>query len=247
MKKNCYVVDDEQSVIDEICQHLEKTGLFDVVGTSTSPTQAIIAILELQPDLVITDVQMPEMDGTKMAAIIQQTFICKYIFITGHTDYALASFSVDVIHYLLKPISYSDLYAALMKYLRITGYNQLEEKVPVNAKRLLSLPVTVLANDELTQIQFEQIAYIQSLQKYATLFLRDGRSIQIKESLKGLIRSLPENKFIRAHRSYIISIDGLKLAHFTAQNLYLPYADRYVPVNRETRKYLKELLHKEIQ
>jgi DNA-binding LytR/AlgR family response regulator len=239
MKKTCYIVDDEQGTVDALRLKVEKTGLLTVLGCHISPALAIPEILELKPDLVITDVQMPQMDGTEMAIIIQQSHPCKFIFITGFPDFALASFKVDVIHYLIKPVEFTDLYAAITKFLRITGSIAADAGNTVDKSEQPALKVSILTTNESRQIALGDIAYIQSLQKYASVVLKTGQVIHIRESLKGLLRSLPSDKFLRAQRSYIISLDGLKEEHITAYDLHLPFTDTTITINRETRKTLK--------
>jgi DNA-binding LytR/AlgR family response regulator len=246
MKNTCIIIDDEPHTLNDIRLLVEQTGIVTVLEVFTSATAAIRAIATLKPDVVISDMQMPEIMGAEMATIIQQTAPCKFIFITGHPDYALQSFDVDVIHYILKPVVYSKILSALLKFQRITGADHDPRKLAM-PDSLQTIQIHQLHETDKTNLVLGDISHIQSWKKYAVIYLKSGEKLPVRESLKTLETKLPVDRFLKVQRSYIISLDGLTEKHLTARYLVLPYYQTAITINPAAREQLRKYCRQQKQ
>jgi DNA-binding LytR/AlgR family response regulator len=240
MKTTCVIVDDEPQSLTKIKIQVEKTGLIAVMAVFNAPTEAIPEILRLKPDLIFLDMQMPELLGIEMARIIQKSHLCKFIFVTAHPDYALQSFDVDVIHYLIKPVTYLGVFEALTKFLRFTGHAVIENSAGMEAEQYLHL--SLLQKNKTLQLPVNQVSYLRSHGKLAVVCCKDGREIQVRESLKTLQKVLPGNRFIKAQRSYIVNLDGITADCLTARYLVLPHTNMHISLGRKARQEVKQFL-----
>jgi two-component system, LytTR family, response regulator LytT len=241
MKKTCIIVDDEPQSLSEIRLFVEQTGLLEVLATSNLPSEAIQLVLTLKPDLVIADIQMPELIGTEMAGVIQKNHLCKFIFVTGHPDYALESYKLDTIHYLIKPVRYIDVYQAITKFLRFSGQ---DGKPSAHNQPRATIDLSLMKKGEKMVVALADISFLQSQDKISVLFYKDGSKIQVRESLKMLEKLLPGDRFVKAQRSYIISLDGLTQQHLTARYLVLPHTQHHISISRDARQVIKGILQK---
>jgi two-component system, LytTR family, response regulator LytT len=237
MKKTCIIVDDEPEELNRTRITVEQTGLVELIGVCHSPSIAIQEILRQRPDLVILDIQMPEIPGTEAARIIQKNLSCKFIFVTAYPHHALESFDVDVIHYLLKPATYISVYEALTKFLRFVG----EEQKPEEKATVQLIKLVPIKKGEPADIRWSEISCVQSQGKISVVFCKDGRQLQVRQSLKAFENVLPEGRFIKAHRSFIVSLDGLREEYLTARCLCLPHTKIQIPVSRQARQFLRQL------
>jgi DNA-binding LytR/AlgR family response regulator len=240
MTHTCIIIDDEPESLNKLQTLVEKTGLVTVIAAFTSPAAAIPEILRLRPALVILDMQMPELSGIDTARIIQKNLLCKFIFATAHPDYALKSFDVDVIHYLMKPVSYAAVFEAATRFLRFMGTNTVGKDILPDKE---TITVSLLQRGEEVEVAINEIAFFKSQRKLVILFYKDSRTMQIRESLKTLDRILPENRFIKAQRSYIINLDGITEENITARNIILPYTNTYIYISSEIRKEIRQMIH----
>jgi DNA-binding LytR/AlgR family response regulator len=240
MKKTCLIVDDEPESVYNIRRYVEQTGLVTVVAVAHTPTEAISSALLHKPDLIITDIQMPELKGTDMARIIQKNYRCMFIIISGHPDFALESYDLDTVHYLLKPVSYPNVFEALTKFIRFSGKEA--EQAEGNKPGQEVIELSLWAKNEKLHLRLSDVSYFQSYQKVSVVHFKDGREIRVRESLKTLEGILPDYRFVKAQRSYIISLDGLSEEHLTARYLILPHTHTSITLNREVRHKIRELL-----
>jgi YesN/AraC family two-component response regulator len=242
MKKTCLIVEDEPETLRLIRRYVEQTGLVSVVATAHTPTDGIATALQYKPDLIITDVQMPELKGTDMARIIQQSHRCKFIVISGHPDFALESFELDTVHYMLKPVSYQNIFEGLVKFIRFSGEQADEVEARTQGQEVIEL--SLLTKKEKLQVHLQEVSFFRSYQKISVVHFKDGREVQVRESLKMLEGILPPHRFVKAQRSYIISLDGLSDEHLTARHLVLPYTHTSITLNREMRHQIRGLIRR---
>jgi len=206
----CLAVDDESYASDIIAAFINKTPFLELVGTTTNAFEALNMVQEGKVDLVFLDIQMPELTGIQFLKICGGK--CKVILTTAYPEYALESFDLDVVDYLLKPISYERFYKAALKA------QQILNPVPVVQPEVIQQPAQ--SNDfifikgdtknKFIKVNYNDILYIEGLKNYVSVYTATQRIITY-QALRELETQLPKPPFYRIHKSYIISIEKIKM------------------------------------
>lgn len=224
----CLAVDDESYASDIIATFINKTPFLELVGTTTNAFEALNLVQEDKVDLVFLDIQMPELTGIQFLKICGDK--CKVILTTAYPEYALDGFDLDVVDYLLKPISYERFYKAALKAKQIIS--------PVSYE-VVNIPVAGASNDfifikgdtknKYIKVNYSDILYIEGLKNYVSIYTATQRIITY-QSLRELEVDLPKPPFYRIHKSYIISLEKIKM--IDGNTIYindqsLPVGDTY--------------------
>jgi DNA-binding LytR/AlgR family response regulator len=178
-------------------------------------------------DLIFLDIEMPDLSGLEFTRIL--TNKPKIIFTTAYEKYALQGFKLDAIDYLLKPFSYEEFYKAAEKAKKQIGYeraNKKDDEVDSNQEFLF-----LKSEYKIRRINFNDIIYIEGLKDYVKVFLQhEAKPIMSLNSLKALEAKLPEEKFMRVHRSFIVNlekIDTIERSRIVFGKVYIPVSDQY--------------------
>ncbi|ANH81603.1 DNA-binding response regulator [Niabella ginsenosidivorans] len=187
-------IDDEPLALDVIstfckqCSGIALLEIFDnAVAGKTFAEKA-------QPDLVFVDINMPDINGLDLVNGL--TYDPMIIFTTAYKEFALEGFELSAVDYLLKPFSFERFKKAIEKAEKY--YRGIREKKEDS--------LLVYAEYRMIKILFSDILYIESLDDYIKIYLKDGRSVLTLLSLKKVLERLPEQEFARIHRGYIVSI-----------------------------------------
>lgn len=207
-KIRCLAIDDEPLGLKLIKTFSEQTPFIELIGECESAIEALEILKNEQIDLVLLDINMPKLNGIELARLLkyQTGSIPKIIFITAHNHYAIESYKVDAIDYLLKPYGYEEFLRATTKVLKQIEFEcKLQNKVetaPVEEDAIF-----VKVQFQWVRINFSDINYIEGLKDYVQIFLdTKDRKILSLTSLKSLEDRLPTSQFVRIHRSFIISL-----------------------------------------
>ncbi len=223
----CIIVDDEPLAIKVIASHLNKVSDIEIVATCTDAIAAYEIIQKQQIDLVFLDIQMPELTGIELVKTLE--FPPKVIFTTAFRDYALEGFELDVVDYLLKPVSLPRLLRALDKYRRLLPRPAAS---PAETHRQF---LTVRSNRQTRRIPLEEILFIESLSDYVQIHTT-AANIITKEKISSLSEKLASDEFLRIHRSFLVSIKSI--TSFTADTVQVN--QHTLPVSRSYRKSVKD-------
>lgn len=229
MTLTCAIIDDEPLAISLLESYANKTPFLRLTAKFNSALEAL-PVLSSQPvDLLFLDIQMPELSGMEFSRILKTD--TRIIFTTAFEQYALDSYKVNALDYLLKPISYPDFLQAANKALQ--WYEHMQAPAPVSA------PVTeiesIFIKTEYKQVQVElcKILYIEGLKDYVKIFVEDEpHPILSLMSMKSLEEMLPANRFIRVHRSFIVQPEKIKVIErnrIVFGKEYIPISDNYKP------------------
>lgn len=221
------IVDDEPLAIDVILYHLKRFLNFEVVDTFTDSVAAFHFLKEtLTIDLVFTDIAMPEISGIELVRLHNGT--SKFIMTTSYSEYAVESFDLDVIDYLLKPISFERFSKA------ISRFESLE-----NDKNTTSLDPSffVKEGDEFIKILISDIDYIEGLKDYAKIVTGNNYCLALK-TLKSIEASLLPYGFMRIHKSYIVPLS--RIQQYNGKCVLINSTE--IPVGGSYRDALKEYL-----
>lgn len=195
----CIIVDDEPPAIRLLQKYIDKVPFLEEQGTYTNPLEALQHIEKGGIDLVFLDIQMPEITGIQLSKIINRK--TQIIFTTAYPQFALESYDVAAVDYLLKPIEFERFYKAVSKvqqqFATIAS--------PVTATKDNFIFFKTDGKNKFSKVFLEDILYVEGLKNYVSIYLKDERIITYS-TLKSLVESLPENDFIQVHRSYIIAV-----------------------------------------
>src|SRR6476661_8463243 len=199
---HCIIVDDEQHAIDILEHYVRQTPQLQLIATTTNPMEALKLVTEKKPDLVFLDIQMPELSGIDFIRAIRDQ--AKVILTTAYSEFAIESYELDVVDYLLKPIRLPRFLQAVQKVVK-----ELEEhEVHVSDEAADHIFVKTESKGKLLRIDLNEIDYIEGMKNYVAI-MRGNQKTLVYTSMKDIEERLPGKKFIRVHKSFIIPIDRI--------------------------------------
>ncbi|HYK57368.1 MAG TPA: LytTR family DNA-binding domain-containing protein [Flavisolibacter sp.] len=196
---NCLIVDDEQHAIDILVHYVTQTPHLNLVGTTTNPIEALQLVTTQNADLVFLDIQMPELSGIDFIKAMNGRV--KVILTTAYSEFALESYELDVVDYLLKPIRLPRFLSAVQK-----AVNELKDKTDgKETEEEDYIFVKTESKGKLLKINHDDIDYIEGMKNYVGIF-RGPQKTLVYTSMKEIEERLPQKQFIRVHKSFIIPI-----------------------------------------
>lgn len=235
MNLNCLIVDDEPLARNLLVEYVKKVTYLNLVKTCSSPLEAIEALRNHPVDLMFLDVQMPEVTGITLLKSLQHKPLV--ILTTAYSEYALESYELDVIDYLLKPITLERFLRAVDKAnTRLTT-----PQAPSGQPGEHSVLPFVFVKDgtKLVKIRWADILYIEGLKDYVTIHTKQQKVVSLQR-LKSMEETLPADQFIRIHNSFIIALQAIDTVHkdkVQIGTVFLPVSDSY-------RKSFREFIEK---
>ncbi len=237
---NCALIDDEPLALDLLESYVSKTPFLHLVGRYSSAVAAIKEIQENKVDLLFLDIQMPELSGLEFSKIIGSD--TRIVFTTAFSQYALDSYRVNALDYLLKPISYNDFLGAANKALQWFELTSQKGDISVENPEKEDMDAIYVKSDyKLVQVELNNILYIEGLKDYIKIYTEDNpRPILSLISMKAMEERLPSSRFIRVHRSYIVQKSKIKVidrGRIVFGKNYIPISDSY---KAELQNYLSK-------
>jgi len=212
MKLSCVAIDDEPLALDLVVKFVEQTSFLNLVGKFTSAVEALAFINANDVQLVIMDIQMPDLSGMELARVLdgkKDSSNTRIIFATAYNQFAIEGYKVEALDYLLKPYSYEDFLNAVTKAL---NYFERTPEVSTNQPNEAKDPDYIFLKVEyqLVKVMLDDITHVEAYKDYVKVHLQSKASPLLSlMSLKSMEELLPSNKFMRVHRSYIISLDHI--------------------------------------
>ncbi|MCK0146228.1 LytTR family DNA-binding domain-containing protein [Arenibacter sp. F26102] len=211
----CLIVDDEELARSLLKTYVAKVNFLELVADFENPLDAIKVLKEQKIDLLLLDIQMPEIKGTEFAKMISPD--TQVIFTTAYSEYALEGFELNAIDYLLKPITFERFLKAVNKIKTDTEQDTSEDTIIVKS------------GYDLHKIKFDSILYIESDSEYVIYHTLQGK-IMSNQSLTALEKRLPKELFMRVHRSYIVNkkkVSALKGKDVFIEKVAIPVSASY--------------------
>jgi len=212
MKYRTILIDDEPLAVERLTRLLAQYGdTIDIIDSASNGREAADKINLLNPDLIFLDIQMPEMNGFEVLDhVLHMPLI---IFCTAYDEYALKAFETNSIDYLLKPVESDRLHTAMEKLRRLTTdeKSQLQAHLEGLLTELKKPPVKrirVSQGDAIRFVSIDDIFFFRAVDKYVHVATYD-KSYLITTTLNELESELPEQDFVRIHRSSIINLNHL--------------------------------------
>lgn len=198
---NCLIVDDEQHAIDILVHYVSQTPFLHLAASTTNPIEALQIVNTQKIDLIFLDIQMPELTGIDFIKAIQGK--ADVILTTAYSEFALESYELNVVDYLLKPIRFPRFLQAVQKVANENSEQQNEtELVELEDDYIF---VKTESKGKLLKINLNEIDYIEGMKNYVAIYCA-GKKTLVYTSMKELEERLPHKSFIRVHKSFIIPI-----------------------------------------
>ncbi|MDL2221551.1 LytTR family DNA-binding domain-containing protein [Parabacteroides sp. OttesenSCG-928-N08] len=240
----CAIIDDEPLAVSLLESYVLKTPFLSLKGKFNSALNALSTLNNDPVDLLFLDIQMPELSGLEFSHILKGD--TRIIFTTAFDQYALDSYKVNALDYLLKPISYPDFLQSANKALQ--WYELLRKKAPDNPVADPSMTphpkeemesIFVKSEYKLIQIELNRILYIEGLKDYVKIYIEgEARPILSLMSMKAMEELLPESRFIRVHRSFIVQPEKIKVI----ERNRIIYGKEYIPISDSHKEKFFEFL-----
>jgi len=210
MKIKCIAVDDEPLALDLVCKFIEQTSFLALVGRFENAIDALGFINQNEVDLIFLDIQMPDLSGMELARVLDGKNgpkKPKIIFTTAYNQFAIEGYKVDAMDYLLKPFSYEDFLKASTKAFQYFE-GQKNTSAPTNSKTEEYIFLKV--EYQLVKVMLKDITHVEAYKDYVKVYLTGKPNpILSLTSLKSMEDLLPSDRFMRIHRSFIISLDHI--------------------------------------
>lgn len=220
---NCVIIDDEPLAREGLTNYVREVDFLNLCGVGENPLELLHLIDQQKVDLIFLDIQMPKMNGIEFLKIMQKPPMV--IITTAYPSYALEGFQLNVLDYLLKPITFERFFKAAAK---ARDYHKLLNREQEQSKDNDDY-FFIKCGNKYEKIPFEDILYVEGMQNYVNIYTDKGKFVTML-SLKNLEENLDERSFIRVHKSYIVSIskiDGIEGNEIFIQAARIPISRNY--------------------
>ena len=205
MKIKCILVDDEPLALNLLESYAIQIPNLEVAGKFTHPVKALEFLQTNPVDLLLIDVQMPDLNGLEL--VTQLSVKPLIIFTTAYSQYAVEGFKVDAVDYLLKPIDLPDFQRAINKATELLELRSTKNTNIETNKEFLFIK----SEYKIIRINFGEIIYIQGMSEYVKIHLTGRKPVMSLLSLKALESQLPQSMFMRVHKSYIVNLQKINM------------------------------------
>jgi DNA-binding LytR/AlgR family response regulator len=219
MTISCAIIDDEPLAAGLLESYAKKTPYLRLVGTYNSAIMAMKDLRENPVQLLLLDIQMPELSGVEFAKILPKD--TRVIFTTAFPQYAVEGYKVNALDYLLKPVSYDDFLKSTDKALE--WFSVVQRQDAYRRDRFMF----VKTDYKLQRVNLDDILFIEGLKDYVRFYLKDGERVMSLMSMKKLEEYLPKPEFLRTHRSYIVHMTETPLV----DRFRIVFGDNYIPIS----------------
>lgn len=212
---NCFIIDDDDTTRFLISDMVTKISGVSVTGVFSNPLEAMKKYLEVKPDLLLLDVEMPDISGVEFAQSLDSS--TKVIFISSKKEYAVDAFGVNAVDYILKPVTLPRLTKAILRV-------QKDIKESDNSFFLKT-------NEGYQRVEVNELRYVEALGDYVQVFSENNKFI-LNGTLKAVDSKLPKKDFLRVHRSYIVNLN--KIDKLEEGSIII--GKKLIPVGRSYKK-----------
>ncbi len=238
MKIKCLLVDDEPLAMEILESYVKQVPDLELVGKCDNALEAYEILRNQEIDLMFLDIEMPQLSGIEFVNTLEKT--PNVIFTTAHRHYAYEGYELDVLDFLLKPVSFGRFLKAINKLHRVsTPETTATAKPEPEDKTDEKLTFIYVKEDKkMVKIYLENVMYIESLKDYVCIHT-DNRKVVTKQQISYLEQKLPDEDFMRIHRSFIIAIKKIKA--FNSNQIELD-GERELPIGRSYKSAVIERL-----
>lgn len=221
----CVIIDDEPLARECIANYVKEVDFLQLVGTGSNPVELTSLLHEQPVDLVFLDIQMPVINGIEFLKMAQNPPMV--IITTAYPSYALEGFQLDVLDYMVKPITFNRFFKGVSK---AKDYHQLLLKSGTTPQTQTTADHFFIKCDyKYERIYFDDILYVQAMQNYITLYTTKGKYMTLLY-LKNVEEKLDKQAFIRVHKSFIVAIskiEAIENNEIIIQSFRIPISRNY--------------------
>ncbi len=242
-KIRCVIVDDEFPARILLREFIEKVPNLELIGDFKSGLEALPVVQNENVDLLFLDIQMPDITGVSFLKMLPKKPLV--VFTTAYSEYAIESYQLDVLDYLLKPFSFDRFMQTIAKAMQRLSAPQVQvqaspESIEVKAEQTNDGVMLVKADHKIYRIRYDSIIYIEGMREYVTIFCENNEKVITLESLRNLEETLPADMFIRVHKSYIIRISKIKALY--GSQLKVEGVQDYLPIGKSYKDLVQKRL-----
>jgi DNA-binding LytR/AlgR family response regulator len=227
----CIIIDDEPIAIEVIRTHIERSALLEIAGVFTSSARALDFLQKHTTDLVFIDIEMPGMTGLEVIKTLVRK--PKFIITSAYREYALDGYDLDVLDFLVKPVSYERFLKSLSKFINTSA-------LAVPGSPAAPRFIFIREGKKMTKIFLDSIIYLESQKDHIRIVTAD-ENFTTRGTMAYYEQWLPKNEFSRVHRSYLVSVSKIKA--YTEDDVEMNDG-KIIPVGELYRKTFKEILQK---
>ncbi|HEY4107861.1 LytTR family DNA-binding domain-containing protein [Puia sp.] len=223
----CLAIDDETPALDILEDNIRQVPFLQLIGKCKNAYAALEVMHKEAVDLLFLDIEMPGISGLSfLKSLANKPMV---IFITAYRNYAVEGFDLDVLDYLVKPVSFDRFLKAAGKALEYHGFKQKEDSPNSNYPDYLFIHTEY----QLTKVFIHEITYIEGLRNYIRIHLAgSAKPLLSKLSLKAIEEKLPPGKYARVHKSFIVLLDKIS----SIRNDIIRIGNRDIPLSRSCRE-----------
>jgi DNA-binding LytR/AlgR family response regulator len=224
MKINCLIVDDEPVARKGIAEYVAEVDFLNLVGECENAIKASAVLSQHPVDLIFLDIHMPKLSGIEFLKTLNHPPLI--IFTTAYSEYALEGYSLDVVDYLVKPITFDRFLKAVQKASEIHGFKKMAGQQRDKQEDYFF----VKSDSKFEKVFYHEVRYIEALQNYAVIHI-SGKKLITYITMTSLEHQLPSDRFLKVHKSYIVSIANIK----AIEGNEIIIGDARIPISRNLK------------
>jgi two-component system LytT family response regulator len=246
MQLRCLVVDDERLARNLLEENIKQLPFLELVGSCKNAFEAMDFLRHGRIDLIFLDIQMPGMTGTKLLRSLPEKPLV--IFVTAYDHYAVESYDLEVVDYLMKPVSIDRFTKAAYRAYELHRQKQLLANLPTSPVSTSpeapqeDTPTSFFVHVEyaLVKVNIPDISHVESMKDYVKIFVDSAQKpIITKSTLKAIEEKLPDHQFMRVHKSFIVCLDKIT----SIRNQQLQVGEYEIPLSDTHKETLLKKLN----
>ena len=231
MTLSCILIDDEPLALDLLEGYIKSIPFLKLIAKCNSAITAIEILEKETVDLIFTDIQMPNLSGMEFSKMVLN-HKAKIIFTTAFEEFALESYKVNAIDYLVKPISYSEFFSAANKA-KQQLLNTVSKVVPIDDY------IFIKSDYKLIKIDLKDLIYVEGLKDYLKFYTVNSEKPYLTlKSMKSLEEELSKKHFMRVHRSFLVNLKKIT----TIERNRIVFGDKYIPVSEKYKEGFQKFI-----
>jgi len=235
---NCVIIDDEQPAINVLENYIKRVPYLNLVGKATNPIVGIELINNTKAELVFLEIQMDEMSGIDVIKVLTDNV--KVIFCSAYSEFAVTSYELNALDYLMKPISFDRFASAIKKISPLNSTSLANESVITSNDYIF---VKTEQKGKMVKIDLDDIDFIEAMNNYIAFYRGNSKTL-VYSTMKEIEGHLPSSKFIRIHKSYIIAIN--KITTVYNKCIVLKNRSEQIPISLTFKTAFMQMLTRKV-
>jgi DNA-binding LytR/AlgR family response regulator len=232
----CIAIDDELLALDIISEFCSRINSIELINCYTNPFDAVELLNNKEIDLIFLDIHIPQINGLDFLRLLYKPPLV--IFATAYKEHAFQGFEYDAVDYLVKPFSFDRFSKAINKANQLIKYK--EHRIEISEDHVISRDFLMVKVEYCTiPVNLNDILYIEGLKDYVKIYT-GGKTIITKTTLKNFAEKLPDNRFLRVHKSFIVSLNKINMI----ENNRIVINGQRIPVGESFRIPFLDMVHR---